>query len=148
MNSKPNRFPSSSACVETLEGRRLLSASPALLAAPAVKKTPAPIPVVTGAPFIGTIGPKKDDIGLTILFTSESATGAVVATVTGTDKGSANIFDCTGTVKNTGAVVLKGKLGKETLVLSGKLNKTDVTISGHGTLKGKLNLGGSFSASR
>jgi hypothetical protein len=147
MISKPSHAPSAPACIEMLESRRLLSASLGSHVAAAVK-TPAPIPVVTGAPFVGTIGPKKDHIGLTIAFTSEGTTGAVVATVTGTQGSSTNIFQCTGTVKNTGAVVLHGKLGKETLTISGKLNKTDITISGHGALKGKLAIGGSFKASR
>ena len=52
------------------------------------------------------------------------------------------------TLKNTGAVALKGKLGKETLVISGKLNKTDITIAGHGSLKGKLAVGGAFKVSQ
>jgi hypothetical protein len=147
MSSKPSRIPSSGAMIESLESRRLLSASLGSHVSAAVK-TPAPIPVVTGSPFIGTIGPKKDHIGLTIAFTSEGTTGIVTATVTGTVGAASNTFQCTGTVKNTGAVVLHGALGKVTLSITGKLNKTDSAISGHGVAKGTKAIGGAFKVSR
>lgn len=147
MPSNQSRLLSAPACIETLESRRFLSASPlphtaiALVQTPAVK-VKAAVPVITGAPFIGTF--KLADIqgALTIVISSETTKGALHATVSGPA-----VFTCTGTVKSNGKVALHGKSGKVSLALSGTLNATHTTLSGKFIAKGKKAVSGTYTAS-
>jgi hypothetical protein len=97
MLSKRNR-PASPVCIETLESRQLMSGSLLSHAKPHVK----PIPVLTGADFVGvfTLGPATGTADISV--TSESSKGVIAGTATGTVGASTVHYTFTGKVTSAG----------------------------------------------
>jgi hypothetical protein len=140
------------ACIETLESRRLMSASPISHAVPALVEThavkiKAPIPLIGGTTYTGTFKALGHVFSLSFVFGAESATGALTATVS-SDVASSAIFPCTGTVKNTRAVALHGKEGKLTLKVAAKLSSDLGTLSGKATAHGKAGFTVAFTTTK
>ena len=118
------------ACIESLEPRRLLSA------------THASPPVLTGT-FSGTATATSGTItDLVLTITSETKTGAFRGSVSATTAGSTGGEPCTGTVNSKGKFTLHGKGSGTTLnatgtasatSISGKFNVHQRHFAAHGT---------------
>jgi hypothetical protein len=122
MSYNPRRSKSVVACVEMMEPREFLSAS----VAPAVHKTPPPIPAIAGETFTGTATAAGSKFPLSIAFATETAKGALKASVLFEGK----TLSSSGTVKSTRVVTLTGKDGKIHFVLRGTLDSTLDTLTG------------------
>jgi hypothetical protein len=145
---RQKRVSSDSAAIETLESRRLMSASPVTHALPALVETHAvkvhkPIPSIAGTTYTGTFHALGQAFTISITFNTESSTGAVTATVN-----AEAVFPSTGTVKNTGAVVLHGRDGKITAAVTAKLSADLNTLKGRGTVHGKKSVSAAFTLTR
>ena len=115
------------------------------LCAPAVHKTPPPIPSIAGQTFTGTATAKGKQFALTVTFGTETAKGALTASVLfeGDTVGSK------GSVTATRAVTFQGKFGKVHFVLHGKLDAALDTITGRYTDTGKKgSISGPFSLTK
>jgi len=132
MMSNEARLASAAACVETLESRRLLSASvtshlaPTLVAAPAVHAKPT-IPNIAGLTYEGTFRRHGTVFPMGVAFRSESAAGSLFANIIG--------FFSTGAVKATRAVTLTGSGDGATVTIAGKLSANLHTFTGKLSVK-------------
>ena len=139
-----------SACIETLESRRLLSASPVAHVLPALVEThavkaKASIPAIAGTTYAGTFRALGHTFSITFVFSTESSTGALTATVS-SNVSAGLAFSSTGTVKNTRAVALRGKDGTLKLSVAAKLSTTLGKLTGKATVHGKQSVGAAFTA--
>jgi len=142
------RVSSGSSCIEMLESRQLMSASPIAHALPALHETlavkvPKTIPLIAGTTYTGTYHALGQLFTLTIAFNTETSSGALTATVT-----AEAVFPSTGTVKSTGAVVLHGKEGKLTSTITAKLSSNLNTLTGRGAVHGKATVSAAFSLTK
>ena len=128
----------SSACVEALESRRLLSA--------------APIPVLTGAPFVGAAVDTTHGMteSLTISIATERKSGAVSGDFVVSAGGQSQTYTFTGSVNRRGAIVFHARSGShKTATVRGTTNAAGTTLAGTFVSSGKHNSSrGTFSASR
>ena len=138
MIRQQRQFGHSSACVEVLESRRLLSA--------------APIPVLTGAPFFGAAVDTTHGIteSLTISVTSERKSGAVSGDFVVSAGGQSQTYTFTGSVNRRGAIVFHARSGSHrTATVKGTTNAAGTSLAGAFVSSGKHNSSrGTFSASR
>lgn len=127
-----------SACVELLESRRLLSA--------------APIPVLTGAPFVGTAIDTTHGIteSLTITVAAERKSGALSGDFVVSAGGQSQTYIFTGSVNRRGAFVFHARSGNhKTATVTGTTNSAATSLAGKFVSSGKHNTSrGTFSAGR
>jgi len=143
-------------CVEALESRRLLSAAPiSYLPGPPARHAAAivhsTIPVLTGAPFVGTATASDGTTdGLAITVTSERKSGALAGSFTVSLSGQSLTYAFTGSVNRRGALVLHGRSGgHKTVTVTGTASADGKTLSGKFSASSRHNSShGTFTASR
>jgi len=139
MIARPHRIQSASACVELLESRQLLSASHV------------PIPVLTGAPFVGSATQSNGIVySLTLTVTSERKSGAIFGDFVISSGGQSLTYVFTGTVNRRDVVTLHARSGAhKTTSVKGTTNAAATSLSGTFSSQGRHNVShGVFSATR
>ena len=137
---RQRRLASAAPCIESLESRRFMSASPVSHAHPAAVETHAAkphktIPAIVGTTYVSTVESLGRVFSLSFFFSTESAKGALQASILDHSAGTA-VFPCTGTVNTAHAVSLKAISRvtgvKVTAKLSADLTKLTGKIVLHG----------------
>jgi len=140
------------ASIETLESRRLLSASPLSHALPALVETHAvkvkkTIPAVAGTTYVATVKSLGRTFSVDFLFSTESVEGALTGDVFSYSAGVA-IWPCTGTVTLARAVTFHTKAGAPSLHLTAKFSADLSKLTGRVFLHGPHTAATPFSATR
>jgi hypothetical protein len=138
---KQTHIASGLACIETLESRRLLSASVMSHAMPAVVETHAvkakkTVPAIGGKIYVSTIKEPSLTVYVSFNFSSESAKGVVSGDVSESFVGEEAIFPCTGTVTLARGVTFHTAPKSPPLHLTAKLSADLSKLTGRVFLHG------------
>jgi hypothetical protein len=138
---KQTHIASGLACIETLESRRLLSASVMSHALPAVVETHAvkakkTVPAIGGRIYLSIIKEPGLTVDVGFGFSSESAKGVLRGQVSEAFIGEEAIFPCTGTVTLARAVTFHTAPKAPPLHLTAKLSADLTKLTGRVFLHG------------
>jgi hypothetical protein len=142
---------SAHACIETLESRRLLSASPVAHALPALGETHAvkvkkKVPAIGGKTYFTIIKEPGITVDVGFEFSSETAKGVLSGQVSEGFTGGEAIFPCTGTVTLARNVTFHTAAHAPPLHLTAKLSADLTKLTGKVFLHGPHAAATRFSA--